>query len=247
MIDPKKAYWTQLSSLYAHLEQEAKSLAVMQLAYAQDFLNKNSDLRALAQLYLYHSLPYRAGLVLEKAREDGFIETDALYWEMLANSWMLAREIDRAIEPLQTGAELSDKGNLYARLGQLYLEREQWPEAAQALSSAIKKGGLSDEGTTHLLLAIAYYQQKQYSNATRHLQAARLSETETVRNSAGQWLLLVDREAQALREARSEPAAPVDDTEPDEEAPQDEPAPQAGQASPPDDAPQVDQVSLQTE
>jgi len=27
MIDPKKGYWTQLSSLYAHLEQEEKSLA----------------------------------------------------------------------------------------------------------------------------------------------------------------------------------------------------------------------------
>ena len=71
MIDPKKGYWTQLSSLYAHLEQENKSLAVMQLAYAQDYLVKDNDLRALAQLYLYHSLPYQAGLVVEKARADG--------------------------------------------------------------------------------------------------------------------------------------------------------------------------------
>ncbi|MCH7598653.1 MAG: tetratricopeptide repeat protein [Myxococcales bacterium] len=209
MIDPKKTYWTQLSSLYAHLEQEDKSLAVMQLAYAQAFLTKNNDLRALAQLYLYHSLPYRAGLVLEKAREDGFVEENAMYWEMLANSWLLARELDRALEPLETGAEISEKGNLYARLGQLFLEREQWVKATEALKNAVEKGDLSDEATTHLLLAISFYHQKQYQNATQHLRVARSSETETISNSAKQWMLLVDRDAQALREEQAEKAEQV--------------------------------------
>jgi tetratricopeptide (TPR) repeat protein len=239
MIDPKKAYWTQLSSLYAHLEQEQKSLAVMQLAYAQDYLTKNNDLRALAQLYLYHSLPYWAGLVLEKAGEDGFVDKDAVYWEMLANSWLLARELDRALAPLQTGAAISEKGDLYARLGQLYLEREQWKDAAEALRNAIDKGGLNDESTTHLLLAISLYHQKQYQGSIRHLKVARLSETETVRKSASQWLLLVDRDAQALREAQLEEAPPVEA----EEVLEDEPAPQPERASQPEDAPQVEEVS----
>jgi tetratricopeptide (TPR) repeat protein len=237
MVDPKKAYWTQLSSLYAHLEQEEKSLAVMQLAYAQDYLIKNSDLRALAQLYLYHALPYRAGLVLEKARKDGFIDDDATYWEMLANSWLLARELDRALEPLQTGAEASEKGDLYARLGQLYLEREQWKDASEALNSAIEKGGLHDESTTHLLLAISHYHQKQYQTSTRHLKVARQSEIETIRNSANQWLMLVDRDAQALQDAQFEEEPPA------EKALEEEPAPQPDQAAQPEEAPQAEEVS----
>jgi tetratricopeptide (TPR) repeat protein len=232
MIDSKKAYWTQLSSLYAHLEQEEKSLAVMQLAYAQDYLTKNSDLRALAQLYLYHSLPYRAGLVLEKAREDGFIEVDPSYWEMLANSWLLAREFDRALEPLQTGAEASDKGDLFARLGQLYLEREQWQDAANALERAIEKGNLHDESTTHLLLAISLYHQKKYQSSIKHLRIASKSETETVSDSASQWMLLVDRDAQAQREAQAEGMPPQA-----ESAPQPEPATQ------PEETAQVEQMS----
>ena len=239
MIDPKKAYWTQLSSLYAHLEQEQKSLAVMQLAYAQNYLAKNNDLRALAQLYLYHSLPYRAGLVLEKASEDGFVEEDATYWEMLANSWLLAREFDRALEPLRTGAAISEKGDLYARLGQLYLEREQWKDAAEALRNAIDKGELNDESTTHLLLAISLYHQKQYQGSIRHLKVARQSKTETVSKSANQWLLLVNRDAQIQRDAQLEAAPPAEA----EEALEDEPAPQPEQASQPEDAPQVDEVS----
>jgi tetratricopeptide (TPR) repeat protein len=243
MIDPKKGYWTQLSSLYAHLEQEEKSLAVMQLAYAQNYLVKNNDLRALAQLYLYHSLPYWAGLVLEKAKEDGFVDEDAMYWEMVANSWLLARELDRALEPLQTGAELSEKGNLYARLGQLYLEREQWLEASEALKMAIDKGGLSDEGTTHLLLAITYYHQKKYSSSTRNLKAARLSKNETIRKSAGQWLLLVERDAKIQREAQSERAQRDEPEPPADEALLEEPAPTADEAQLAEPAPQADQVS----
>jgi len=204
MIDPKKSYWTQLSSLYAHLEQEEKSLAIMQLAYAQDYLTKDSDLRALAQLYLYHNLPYRAGLVLEKAAADDSVEKTPAYWEMLANSWLLARETERAFEPLRTGAEVSEGGSLYARLGQLFIEREEWVKASKALDKAIAKGDLHDEHTTHLLLAISLYHQKKYSAARKQLRFARNSETETLRNSARQWLLMVDREVQALEDARSE-------------------------------------------
>ncbi len=237
MIDPKKAYWTQLSSLYAHLEEEDKSLAVMQLAYAQDFLSKDSDLRALAQLYLYHSLPYQAGLVLEKARADGFVKEDASFWEMLANSWLLARELDRALGPLQTGAELSEKGDLYARLGQLYLEREQWKEAAEALRNAIDKGKLTDKETTHLLLAIALYHQKQFQNSIRHLRVARTSDNETIRNSADQWILLVERDAEALREAEFQKEMEA------EEALEGEPELDPGRTALDDDAQQVEQIS----
>jgi len=236
MLDPKKSYWTQLSSLYAQLEEEDKSLAVMQLAYAQDFLTKDSDLRALAQLYLYHSLPYQAGKVLEKAGKDGFVKQDATYWEMLANSWLLARELDRAIEPLHTGAELSDKGDLYARLGQLYLEREQWVDAAKALRSAIEKGNLHDEPTTHLLLAISLYHQKQYQNSIRHLRVAGRSDSESIRDSANQWILLVERDAGAVDEAGGQKETDTGETH------EGEAAPQPGQTAQREEAQQVSQA-----
>jgi len=243
MIDPKKSYWTQLSSLYNHLDQDAKSLAVMQLAYSQGFLDSNNDLRMLAQLYLYRQLPYQAGMVLEKAREDGHITIDALYWEMLANSWTLARETDRAIPALEKGAEISDKGNLFAQLGRVYVEREQWPEAVEALKNAIKKGGLTDEGTTQLLLAIAYYQQKQYNSSIRHLQLASKSEEESVRNSALQWMKLVERDSGAPQESSGEPPSKPEEPQRAEGAPEAKPAAQTAPAA----APKVEEVSQRSQ
>ena len=116
-------------------------------------------------------------------------------------------------------------------MGQLYLEREQWKDAANALESAIGKGDLHDEATTHLLLAISLYHQKKYQSSIRHLKTARKSETEAVSNSASQWLILVDRDAQAQREAQAEGA------------PQAESAPQPERATQPEEAAPVEQVS----
>ena len=138
VLRPKKTYWKQLSSLYAHLERHPRSLAVMQLAYGQEFLDLDRELRALAQLYLYSDLPYRAALVLQKGLADEIIEPNVKAYEMLANSWLLAREYTSALDPLQRGAEIADTGVLYQRLGAVYLERESWSEATTALGSAIE-------------------------------------------------------------------------------------------------------------
>jgi tetratricopeptide (TPR) repeat protein len=197
ILNPKKDYWKQLSSLYAHLGKEKQSLAIMQLAYAQEFLERDAELRALGQLYLYHALPYRAALVLEEGIDSEIIDGDDSAWGMLANSWLLAREYDRAVEPLRTAAGLSPEGNLYSRLGAVLVEREQWSEASEALEKALEKGELDNLGSTNLLLGISYYHQQRISQARRNFTAA-LSDEKTSK-PAGQWLALMARE-QAERE-----------------------------------------------
>lgn len=195
MLNPRKAYWTQLSSLYAHLEQEPKSLAVMQLAYEQDFLETDRELRQLAQLYLFHSIPYRAARVLEKGLADGIVAEDVDVFAMLANSWLLAREYEAALSPLEKAAEMSPKGDLYARLGQVLLDREQWKAAAKALSAGLAKGGLTDRGTANLVLGMAYYYQQRAIQAKRYFSLALREENS--RETASQWLLLIEREMAA--------------------------------------------------
>ena len=88
---------------------------------------------------------------------------------------------------------MSDKGDLYGRLGQVLLDREDWNEAAEALSAAIKKGELHDAGSTNLMLGIARYHQKRATSARRHFMAALGHDTS--RESAEKWILLLDRES----------------------------------------------------
>jgi tetratricopeptide (TPR) repeat protein len=192
---PKRVYWTQLSALYAQLDKEEKALAVLQLAYEQGFLEDDRELRQLARLYLSHGLPYRAALLLEKALEEGTVAPDVDSLETLASSWIVAREYDKAIEPLRLAAELDEGGDLYVRLGQVYLERDSWKEATAALDVAFEKGTLKDPGKANLLLGIALYHQDRYRLARKHFAAALAEDSSST--SAKSWLDLLKREPQS--------------------------------------------------
>ena len=197
---PKKAYYTQLAAIYNQLGEEQKALAVNQLAYEQGFLTEDRELRRLGEMFLYHGLPYRAAQVLGKAMEEGRVEADADSLELLANSWLLAREPDRAVEPLTQAAELAEKGNIYVRLGQVYFEADDFEPAAEAIAKGLARG-VDKEGDAHLLLGITYYNQNKLKSARRAFRDAR--NFEKSRDPADQWIQMLDRdEKRAASEAQ---------------------------------------------
>jgi len=188
---PKKDYYMQLAFGYSNFGEEEKALAMLELAYSQNFLDKERDLTQLSQRYLYHSLPWPAAKVMRKGLADGIVENTPKNLELYANSLLHAREYSAAIEPLAEAAELSEDGDLYIRLAQVHLEVENWKKARQALEAAIEKGGLRDEGTAHLLLGISNFNEKRFLSArTAFLNAA---EEEKTADSAGKWLKHVNR------------------------------------------------------
>ena len=192
---PKKQYWVQLSLIYGARDDYRASLAVQQVAYLQGLLTEDKELRRLARSYLYNDLPYPAAKVLENGLADGSIDPDAESYELLANSWIAAREYDRSLEPLQKAAKLSDDGNLYVRLGQVHLQREEWSQAAEELQKAVAKGGLDNPGNAQLLLGIAYYNDKRVGQARSSF--ARAREYASTREKAETWLTHIDNESKA--------------------------------------------------
>ena len=188
----KKSYWVQLSALYAQQDRAEEALAVLQLAYTQELLERDAELTQLAKLYLHHGLPLRAALVLEKGLADDVVESNTESWELLANSWLLAREHERAVEPLAEAAGLAEDGDLYVRLAQVYLERDEWGLASKALENAVKKAGLRDSGHVNLLLGIAFYNQKLPDRARKHFVVAQSSESSGA--AAGQWLAVLEQQ-----------------------------------------------------
>jgi tetratricopeptide (TPR) repeat protein len=189
---PKKAYWVQLSLIYGAHENYRRSLSVQQVAYAQQFLTEDKELRRLARSYLFHELPYPAAQVLEKALEDGAISPDSDAFELLANSWIAAREYERSLDPLRSAAKLSEDGNLYVRLGQVHMQREAWSEASALLEKAVAKGDLKDPGNADLLLGIAYYNGAQVARARSSFLRAR--QHDSTRKAANRWITHLDTE-----------------------------------------------------
>jgi tetratricopeptide (TPR) repeat protein len=189
---PKKPYWLQLSLIYGAHENYRRSLSVQQVAYAQGLLTEDKELQRLARSYLYHELPYPGALVLEQAIEDGTIPRDSEALELLANSWIAAREYERSLGPLREAAALSEDGNLYVRLGQVHMQREAWGEASALLEKAVEKGGLKDPGNAELLLGIAYYNGAQVARARSSFLRAR--QHDSTRSAANRWITHLDTE-----------------------------------------------------
>lgn len=172
----KKDHWLRLASLYQQREDYARALAAIQVAYDAGYLKEASEYERLSGMLRFNDIPYRAARVLQQALENKNVEANSKNYEKLADAWIQARDYDEAIPPLLRAAELSRNGDLFMRLGQVQIQRKQWPEAVEALQQALKKGGLEDTGEANLLLGIALFNQDRLGDALKYFQHAARSE-----------------------------------------------------------------------
>jgi tetratricopeptide (TPR) repeat protein len=188
----KKNYWIQLSAINRQIEQYDDSLAALEIAHMAGLLTEPSELQQLADLESYVGVPYRAAKMLDAAMTKNQLPTDQKTYEKTADAWIAAREYNKAMAPLQKAAELSPNGDLYVRLGQVYVQRQDWAPASNAFQKAIDKGGLKDVGATQLLMGIALYSQKQPKEARAWFQKA--SQHDKVKKQADSWIAHIDNE-----------------------------------------------------
>ena len=190
MVPEKKTYWMQLSSVYGQMEDYPNALAVMQVAYNAGLVTEDSEVRRLADLLLFNDVPYRGATVLETAIEKKMVNVDDKLYEKLANCWIAAGEFDRSITPLQRAAELSATGDMFVRLGEVQVQREDWAAATAAIQRGIDKGQLKDAGNANLLMGISHFNQKNYAEARRWFERARQSERH--RKMSNDYIQIID-------------------------------------------------------
>ena len=192
-LKPEKTkYWKQLSSVYVAMDKEDKALAVLEVAYKNNALKKEKDLLQLTRLSLFRSVPYKAASYLEKGIADGNVEKTAKHYELLAESWVQAQEIDKALEAIKKAAPLSKDGRLYVRQGQLFLEKEKWKDSIKALKKGIKKGGLKKEGLAYVALGIAQFNSGGTQSALESFRKAKTYPK--FKKQAGEWINHVNNE-----------------------------------------------------
>jgi tetratricopeptide (TPR) repeat protein len=179
----KKTYWMQLSAVYGQVEDYPNALAVMQLAYGAGLVTEDSEIRRLADLLVFNDVPYRGGQVLE-------VNVDDKLYEKLANCWVAAGEIDKAIEPLQKGGELASSGDLLIRLGEVHVQRQDWEAAKAALERGIDKGQLKDAGAAQLLMGIALFNEHRLADARTWFERAQKADKH--RSLAESYLQIID-------------------------------------------------------
>ncbi|WP_372748705.1 tetratricopeptide repeat protein [Litorivivens sp.] len=188
----KKAYWQQLAAMYGELKREKDMVSAMETAYVQNLLEKEKELINMAYLFLSIEVPYKAAKVIDKGIKAKQIDPTSKNLELLANSWRQAQEIKKAIPEMRAAAAKSDKGELWTRLGNIYLDNDEFEKAAEAVRNGLQKGGVKRPDSAQLVLGMAEFNLKNYDAARKAFREAKKNERS--QKYAEQWLEFMERE-----------------------------------------------------
>ena len=152
-------YWLQLAEIYQRLKQDKKALAIYELAYTKGLLKKD-DINRLISNYLYLEMPYKAAVILEKEMAIGEINPDIKMLSLLADSWLLAQENEKAESVFKEIIQKFNDDRTRLRLGQLYVEAEKWKNVIEVLDVKFQSEDKVLLSKVNLLLGIAQYNSK---------------------------------------------------------------------------------------
>ena len=206
---PKKIYFIQLGGTYGQLGREKDYMITLKAAHAKDFLNKEGEYLALAQLLLLNQNPYWAAQVLvsgqkklittvdEKTKEEKIIpvvKDTEKNLKLLADSWRMAQEIDKAIPVLEQAAKISKDGKAFVLLGNLYLSEDKLDSAVDAIKKGLEKGKIKKVSQVYLTLGQAYFELQEFEMARKQFRVAARDKDKKVKTQANNWLKYTENE-----------------------------------------------------
>jgi tetratricopeptide (TPR) repeat protein len=214
---PKKLYFIQLGGTYGQLGRERDYMITLKAAHAKDLLDKESEYLALAQLLLLNQNPYWAAQVLVSGqkkittyqetvvdkvtgKETKIDKTGPVVKEneknlkLLADSWRMAQEIDKAIPVLAKAAALSKDGKAYVLLGNLYLSEDKLDLAVDSIKKGLKKGKITKLSQVHLTLGQAYFELQKFNDAKKEFRIAARDKDKQIKTTANNWIKYTENE-----------------------------------------------------
>ena len=206
---PKKLYFIQLGGVYGQLGRERDYMITLKAAHAKDFLDKESEYKALAQLLLLNKNPYWAAEVLisgqkkmitivdEKTEEEKIVpvvKDTEKNLKLLADSLRMAQEIDRAIPVLEKAASMSKDGESYVLLGNLYLSEDRVNEAVTSIKKGLEKGKIKNLSQVYLTLGQAYFELQEFEEAKKNFRIAARDKKKKIKTQANNWIKYTENE-----------------------------------------------------
>ena len=195
---PKKQYWVQASHLYGEKKDDKRQLALMEAAYEQGFFDRSSEVVSMAYLYLSAEVPYYAGSVMQRGFKDELVDDKSKNYELAGSAWAQAREVSKSIPMMEKAAAKSDEGELYVRLGNVYLDGDQFSKAADSVQKGLKKGGVKRPDQARLVLGMSYFNMGEYAKARSAFRAA--GKDERSAKYSRQWLKYISSEEERQKE-----------------------------------------------
>tara|TARA_B100000927_G_scaffold289841_1_gene287269 strand:- start:94 stop:1575 length:1482 start_codon:yes stop_codon:yes gene_type:complete len=206
---PKKQYFLQLGGTYQQMDREEDYMITLKAAFNKDLLDKEGEFLALAQLLLLSKNPYWAAQVLVAGQNKKVVIKDEKTGEektvrvvkdteknlkLLADSWRMAQEIDKAIPVLEKAAKMSKEGETYILLGNLYLFEDRIEDSIRAIEAGLKKGKVKSESQAQLVLGQAHFEIQNFEEAKKQFRAAARDKDKRIKKTANSWIKYAENE-----------------------------------------------------
>ena len=189
---PKPQYWIQLGAVYNELGKPEKELSVIETAYEQGLLGKETHIISFAQAMLSQEVPYKAAQVLIKGIKAGVVEQTGKNLSLLGDALMIAKEYDEAIKVMTQAADETQAGKDFYKLAQIHTERQEWQLALENVKQALKDEGFKNQNEALILKGLVQFNLNDLDAAkATFIQAKAFAEIE---KSASQWLGYIEGE-----------------------------------------------------
>ena len=189
-------------------------MVTLNAAYQKDLLDKQTEYLTLASLLLQNNNPYWAAKVLEAGRKKRVPVIDEKTKEekivpvvkdteknlkLLADSWRMAQEVDKAIPILEKSAKMSKDGESYVILGNLYLSEDRVDEAVDAIKKGLEKGKVKKLSQVYLTLGQAYFELEKFEEAKKNFRIAARDKDKKIKQAVNRYILSVSENGYGKR------------------------------------------------
>jgi len=193
---PRDRYLLNMAGIYGELGDSKKQLSLLEPLYERGSLAGESNKVNLASLYMLNEVPFKAATLLEREIDSGAVAATEKHWELLAQAWLMAANIEKALDPLAKAARLAEDGETYLSLARTHMSLSRWRDAELSVNRALEKGDLRDEAGAHLLKGMALFNQKKYREARSAFALA--GEDPGSEQLARQWMSYLAQEEEKL-------------------------------------------------
>jgi tetratricopeptide (TPR) repeat protein len=187
-----KRYWQQLAAAHLGLNQERQAAAVLTAGHHKGLFDHPQDIVQVARMLRQAKAPHLGAGVLEQALSAGRIPATLDNLNLLAETWLQAREIRKAAATLIRKAEHAENCATRLRIGRLFMQIEDWNAATEQLGHATGTRCAEVRPEALLLLGMAEYYQGRLEEARSAFVQAR-GEPQT-RERAENWLRIIGAE-----------------------------------------------------
>jgi tetratricopeptide (TPR) repeat protein len=177
-------WWTQLGMFYMLTEDYERGLSTMEVAYKQGYLETQSQVKQLAQLYATNGIPYKAAMIQEKFITSGLIDKTEQALSIMASTFQNAKEFGKAAKYFGEAAKLSSDADLYRRQANVLMVLEDYKAAVTAFNKSLD-AGIKRKGQVYMGLAEAHFYLENWKDAYAAILEAK--KDNSTKNSARGW------------------------------------------------------------